>query len=159
MQLHRDLLKLRREDATFRLQKHRGVDGTVLGPEALVLRYFGEEPSGDRLLLFNLGVDVDCSPMPEPLLAPPAGRRWEVVWSSEELRYGGAGAPSLRLEANWLLPGQSAFVLAPRCRERPGWRRAVGNALCGVPGRRGTWTCRERPLWRSLQTMAGGEER
>jgi maltooligosyltrehalose trehalohydrolase len=114
VRLHRDLLRLRREDPTFRRQSHRGVDGTVLGPEAFVLRFWGEEPALDRLVLINLGTDVDCTPMPEPLLAPPAGRRWEVVWTSEELCYGGVGAPSLRLEAAWLAPGQSAFVLAAR---------------------------------------------
>ena len=70
-------------------------------------------PSDDRLLLLNLGADVDCTPMPEPLLAPPAGHRWQVAWASEDVRYGGTGAPSLRLEANWLLPGQAAFVLTP----------------------------------------------
>jgi maltooligosyltrehalose trehalohydrolase len=113
VQLHRDLLQLRREDPTFRLQKHRGVDGAVLGPEALVLRFFGEEPAGDRLLLLNLGTDLDLAPMAEPLLAPPAGLHWRLTWSSEEPRYGGAGAPALRLEAVWLLPGQAAFVLAP----------------------------------------------
>jgi maltooligosyltrehalose trehalohydrolase len=118
VQLHRDLLRLRREDQTFRLQKHRGIDGAILGPEALVLRFFGEEPAQDRLLLFNLGTDLDCAPMAEPLLAPPAGLRWQLAWSSEDLRYGGAGAPALRLETVWLLPGQGAFVLAPA--EPPG---------------------------------------
>jgi maltooligosyltrehalose trehalohydrolase len=113
VQLHRDLLRLRREDPTFRLQQRRGVDGAVIGPEALVLRFFGEDPSADRLVLFNLGADVDQTPMPEPLLAPPAGRRWEIAWSSEDLRYGGTGTPSLRLDACWLIPGQAAFVLTP----------------------------------------------
>jgi maltooligosyltrehalose trehalohydrolase len=114
VQLHRDLLRLRREDPTFRLQNYRGVDGAVLGPEALVLRFFGEEPALDRLLLLNLGIDLDCAPMAEPLLAPPAGMSWDIDWSSDEARYGGAGSPSLRLAAVWLLPGHTAFVLSPR---------------------------------------------
>jgi maltooligosyltrehalose trehalohydrolase len=113
VQLHRDLLRLRRDDPTFRLQKHRGVDGAVLGPETLLLRFFGEEPALDRLLLFNLGTELDCAPMAEPLLAPPAGKRWQLAWSSEETRYGGSGTPALRLDAVWLLPGQAACVLAP----------------------------------------------
>jgi maltooligosyltrehalose trehalohydrolase len=111
--LHRDLLRLRREDPTFRLQRHRGVDGAILGPEAFVVRFFGEEPATDRLLLFNLGADIDLSPMPEPLLAPPAGTRWQLSWSSEDVRYGGAGTPSLRLEGAWLVPGQAACALMP----------------------------------------------
>jgi maltooligosyltrehalose trehalohydrolase len=113
VQLHRDLLRLRRDDPTFRLQKPHGLDGAVLGPEAFVLRFFGAAPGEDRLLLINLGTDVDYGRMAEPLLAPPAGTRWQVAWSSEEVRYGGSGVPELRLESAWQLPGQSAFVLTP----------------------------------------------
>jgi maltooligosyltrehalose trehalohydrolase len=63
----------RLQDRTFRLQRPRGVDGALLGPEALVLRSFGETPADD-LLLVNLGLDQGDS-RPEPLLAPPAGLR------------------------------------------------------------------------------------
>ncbi len=38
--LHRDLLKLRREEPVFRAQKRHGVDGAVLSSEAFLLRYF-----------------------------------------------------------------------------------------------------------------------
>jgi maltooligosyltrehalose trehalohydrolase len=111
--LHRDLLRLRREDPTFRRQEPRRVDGAVLGLEAFVLRFFGAESAQDRLLLVNLGADLDYRPMPEPLLAPPAGCRWEVAWTSEDPRYGGGGIPSLRLDSVWLLPGNAACVLMP----------------------------------------------
>jgi maltooligosyltrehalose trehalohydrolase len=109
--LHRDLLHLRRQDPTFRVQRHRGVDGAVLGPAALVLRYFGATPETDRLLLINLGVDTTGT-LPEPLLAPAAGRRWRLLWSSEEPRYGGSGTPALNLDAEWSIPGQAALVFA-----------------------------------------------
>jgi maltooligosyltrehalose trehalohydrolase len=114
--LHRDLLRLRREDATLGSQTPRGLDGAVLGGEAFLLRYFGKGGGGgeDRLLLVNLGRDVPFSPAPEPLLAPPAGSRWTVLWSSEEVRYGGTGAPPPEMEeGRWQIPGQSAMVLAP----------------------------------------------
>jgi len=108
--LHRDLLRLRREDAVFRLQ---GVpDGAVLGPEAFVLRFFGER-GDDRLLLVNLGGDLHLDRAPEPLLAPPAGRRWEVLWSSEDPRYGGCGTCPPETEDNWRLPGHAALALYP----------------------------------------------
>ncbi len=70
--LHRDLLKLRREEPAFRAQKRRGVDGAVLSSEAFVLRFFGGEgAAGDeRLLIVNLGIDLHLDPAPEPLLAP-----------------------------------------------------------------------------------------
>src|SRR5439155_13851394 len=93
-------------------QRSGGVDGAVLGPEALVLRYFGDEPARDRLLLVNLGADLVCRPMPEPLLAPPLGREWTIHWSSEDPRYGGGVAP-LECDAAWVLPGHSALVLVP----------------------------------------------
>ena len=40
--MHRDLIRLRRRDPVFRAQRPHGVDGAVLGPEAFVLRFFGE---------------------------------------------------------------------------------------------------------------------
>jgi maltooligosyltrehalose trehalohydrolase len=113
VELHRDLLRLRRDEPAFRRQQPRGVDGAVLGPEALVLRFFGETSAEDRLLLFNLGMDLDCGLLPEPLLAPPLSCRWQVLLSSENPRYGGGGIGTLRLEAAWRLPGQSALVLLP----------------------------------------------
>ncbi|AKT44164.1 malto-oligosyltrehalose trehalohydrolase [Chondromyces crocatus] len=111
--LHRDLLTLRREDPTFSAQRPRGVDGAVLGPEAFVLRFFGERGE-DRLLLVNLGLDLRLVPAPEPLLAPPSGRRWGLLWSSEAPRYGGEGTPPVETEAEgWFLPGHAAVVLRP----------------------------------------------
>jgi maltooligosyltrehalose trehalohydrolase len=112
--LHRDLLRLRREDETFRRQQPRGLDGAVLGPEALVLRFFGATPQQDRLLLVNLGTDLDGAPMPEPLLAPPYGCVWQVAWCSEHPRYGGAGVPVLDLQTEWVLPGRSAWAILPK---------------------------------------------
>jgi maltooligosyltrehalose trehalohydrolase len=109
--MHQDLLKLRRTDKRFSAQAPRGVDGAVLGDEAFVLRYFGEDD--DRLLLVNFGADLHLSPAPEPLLAPPAGKRWVTLWSSEDPRYGGSGTPALDTKDNWRLPGHAAVALAP----------------------------------------------
>jgi len=114
-EMHRDLLRLRREDAVFSAQRAGGpksVDGAVLGGEAFVLRFFGED-GDDRLLLVNLGLDLSLSPGPEPLLAPPEGMEWRVLWSSEAPRYGGLAAPPLDAEERWLLPGHAAVALRP----------------------------------------------
>jgi maltooligosyltrehalose trehalohydrolase len=109
--LHRDLLKLRREDPVFSAPAPGGVDGAVLGAEAFVLRLCnGEE---ERLLLVNLGADELLSPAPEPLLAPPQNCDWQVVWSSESPRYGGCGTPPFDSGAEWRLLGRSAIVLKP----------------------------------------------
>ncbi len=109
--LHRDLLRLRREDPVFRQQAKGHLDGAVLSPEAFVLRFFGRD-AGDRLLIVNLGMDLHLETVPEPLLAPLTGLRWDVLWSSEDPRYGGAGAPPPEDEEGcWRIAGRSATVL------------------------------------------------
>ena len=80
--MHRDLLRLRREDQVIAARRPGGVDGAVLGPGAFVIRFFGEEE--DRLLLVNLEIELHLDPAPEPLLAPLDGCTWEVMWSSED---------------------------------------------------------------------------
>ena len=108
--LHRDLLRLRREDPVFCAQKPAGVDGAVLAAECLMLRFFGDMDD-DRLLLVNFGVDLHLDPAPEPLLAPPYGMTWQTLWSSEDPRYGGAGTPRLDSKDNWRMPGHAAVAL------------------------------------------------
>jgi len=109
--LHTDLLRLRREDPAFRRQDRR-LDGSVLGPEAFVLRFFGDASEGDRLLVVNLGRDLSVSPMSEPLLAPPENCAWQILWSSEDLRYGGDGTAPLDFAVNRIIPGHAAVILA-----------------------------------------------
>lgn len=113
--LHKDLIQLRRDDRTFRMRRPGGLDGAILGPEAFVLRDFGTSANADdRLLVVNLGADLHLNPAPEPLLAPPHGTGWSVLWSSEDLRYGGNGTPLLESAFDgWRIPGQAAVALAP----------------------------------------------
>jgi maltooligosyltrehalose trehalohydrolase len=111
-ELHRDLIRLRREDPVLSLRRRRGLDGAVLGPEAFVLRFFSDD-GADRLLLVNFGTDLHLYVAPEPLLAPPEASVWRVLWSSEAIKYGGLGTPPLETEEGWLVPGGAAVVLAP----------------------------------------------
>ena len=110
--LHRDLLRLRRSDPAFRMQAYGKIDGAVLGPQAFVLRYFLEDEQ-DRLLIVNLGADLHLAQAPEPLLAPPEGKLWKVVWSSEHPAYGGSGFVDPDGDENWKLQAESATVLEP----------------------------------------------
>ncbi|PKN30725.1 MAG: malto-oligosyltrehalose trehalohydrolase [Deltaproteobacteria bacterium HGW-Deltaproteobacteria-21] len=111
--LHRDLLRMRREDAVFSAPRHKGLDGAVLGQEAFVLRFFGEKEGNDRLVLVNLGRDLELDPSPEPLLAPVAGTTWNLFWASEDPRYGGMGVPPLPENGNWHIQGEAAVILKP----------------------------------------------
>ena len=124
LQLHTDLLRLRREEPVFaRVQRRGDLDGAVLGPTAFVMRYFatpgpgsGEETASadDRLVLVNLGNDLPMDPCPEPLLAPPPGHRWTVVLTTEDPAYGGSGTPPADTEREgWLIHGRCAIVLKP----------------------------------------------
>jgi maltooligosyltrehalose trehalohydrolase len=108
--LHRDLLLLRRNDPVLRRLGDVRPEGAVLESGAFVLRYLGGE-DGDRLLVVNLGCDLDLCHLPEPLLAPPANSRWVLQWSSAAVRYGGQGTPALRPHAQLHVPGESALLL------------------------------------------------
>ena len=109
-ELHRDLLHLRHRDPVLQRAQQERPDGAVLAASAFILRYRGGE-DGDRLLVMNLGCDLELRPLPEPLLAPPAGTVWRVLWSSESLGYGGAGTPALRPHEEMRVPGESAVLL------------------------------------------------
>lgn len=107
--LHRDLIRLRREDPVFSSQRGDLIHGAVIGPEAFLLRYLGEDAE-DRLVLVNLGRDLIGSPMAEPLTAAAQGMEWKLLWSSEDPRYGGSGTGLLDTR-RWRVPGHAAIVL------------------------------------------------
>ncbi|HEX9160934.1 MAG TPA: malto-oligosyltrehalose trehalohydrolase [Thermoanaerobaculia bacterium] len=115
IELHRDLIKLRRSDPMISQQRSDILHGAVIAEDAFVLRWLTGRDD-DRLLLVNLGRVVDLDPAPEPLLAPPLDCEWEVLWSSESLRYGGTGTAPLDTEENWRVPAHAAVFLRPRAR-------------------------------------------
>ena len=110
--LHSDLLALRRSDPVLAHAGDLRPEGAVLGTGTLLLRYLDRE-HGDRLLLVNLDCDLDFTPAREPLLAPPAGARWRLAWSSESPSYGGQGTPELDIEGLFVMPGSSALFFVP----------------------------------------------
>lgn len=107
LRFHRALIALRRTDPVIGSD---AIDGAVLGPAALVLRLFGEQ-QGDRLLLLNLGADLELPVVPEPLLASPTGR-WRLLLTTEAVAYGGTGAAPRAGPERWLLPGNAAAILS-----------------------------------------------
>ena len=110
--LHRDLIALRRSDPTIAQQRSDNLHGAVIAPEAFVLRWFNNDE--DRLLLINLGRELRLERVPEPLLAPPPECRWETLWSSESPRYGGSGSTDVESEDKWVIPAHAAVLLRPR---------------------------------------------
>jgi maltooligosyltrehalose trehalohydrolase len=110
--LYKDLLKLRKDDPVFSLQRQRGMDGAVLPGNAFVLRYFGIE-GDDRLVMVNLGTDLRLDSMPEPLLAPPIWGKWELMWSSEDYRYGGQGTRTVDTSKEFVIPSKCTLAFHP----------------------------------------------
>jgi len=89
--LHKELIALRRAYSTELF------DGAVLSDDAFVLRFVD-----DRLLIINLGPELDLDPVAEPLLAPPWGREWSLLWSSSSEGF-----------KEWCIPAECAIVLGP----------------------------------------------
>jgi maltooligosyltrehalose trehalohydrolase len=113
LSLHRDLLRLRREDAVFSAQRRDWMHGAIVAPGVFLIRYLGGD-KGDRLIVTNLERDRCLLPASEPLLAPPADTHWDVLWSSENPVYGGGGTPPVETEGEWVMPGCATIVFAPQ---------------------------------------------
>lgn len=107
-QLHLELLGLRREDPVF--SDPYDVDGSVISESTFLLRFFGTNAELDRLLIVNLGADVRCESLAEPLIAPPTGCHWQLIWSSEHPKYGGEGIHGINLSHSFVISGHSAQV-------------------------------------------------
>jgi maltooligosyltrehalose trehalohydrolase len=113
VQLHRDLLRIRREDPAFTDQRPGRFDGAVLSEHVFCLRWLGDDGAGDRLMLVNLGSTFRAAVLPEPLLAPPLRTGWRLAWSSEHPSYGGHGTPEPFTVARLSIPARSAVLCTP----------------------------------------------
>jgi maltooligosyltrehalose trehalohydrolase len=109
-QLHRDLLCLRRNDPVLNTRNAGRIAAATIGADALLLRWIAKT-GDDRLLLVNFGRDLHYEPAPQPLLAPPRNRAWQMLWSSENPTYGGTGTPAVDTPQGWKLPGEAAVLL------------------------------------------------
>ncbi len=109
--LHKDLLHLRK--IAFQSMRDVKFDGAVLGDRTLLIRYFADD-GNDLVLIVNLDMDLHLKSIPEPLLAPPAGSKWHVMFSSEHPQYGGSGIYLPDADGHWNIPADSAMVLGPQ---------------------------------------------
>jgi len=118
--LHVDLLQLRHAMRAIREGPHCRIDGAVLSPYALAIRFMTETHADDRVLIVNIDADLRRPSIAEPLLAPPADADWSMVWCSEDPAYGGSGIGDvLPADGSWSIPGECAVLLAPARRRTP----------------------------------------
>ena len=110
VRLFEDLLILRRSDPVLASRPTQRPLGAVLGDQAFMVRW-ADAIEGDRLLLVNLGPQLEARAWAEPLLAPASGCTWQMVWSSESPRYGGMGAVSPQVERGWQSGAECATFL------------------------------------------------
>jgi maltooligosyltrehalose trehalohydrolase len=113
--LFHDLLKLRREERAVAEQRKGSVEGSVLSDDCFILRFFFADPVKgelDRLLVINFGPHLEMIHIPEPLLAPPRGQRWTLLWDSERLEYGGTSAAAPITSNGWHIAEEAAFLFA-----------------------------------------------
>lgn len=119
--LHRDLLKLRKQEPFCSCGHSRDFDVSSLSDFVLVIRFFHGTES-DRLLAVNLGNDWYPEILPEPLLGTPDGFKWEIEFSSEDPIYGGGGIVAFEHSEKdprvsgprWQFSGQCATVFSLR---------------------------------------------
>jgi maltooligosyltrehalose trehalohydrolase len=116
--LHRDLLRLRRDDPVLSNTGKYRLDGATLTERAFVLRWFTDDDT-DRLLIVNLDREVRFDSIPEPMIAPPRDKQWALAWCSEDTRYGGHGVITPMENGGrgrWYLTAQSAALLKAEVR-------------------------------------------
>jgi maltooligosyltrehalose trehalohydrolase len=63
-------------------------------------------------VLVNLGRDLIWTTLAYPLLAPPHGADWKLMFSTGDPKYGGPGVAAMDTR-EWHLPGHAALVLRP----------------------------------------------
>ena len=110
--MYRDLLCLRREDASLGQGAVR-VAGSTLDDRTLVLRFVGRVAHEDRLVVVNLGPDCNLASAPDPLVAPPELFEWAVLWCSEDRTYGGVGIAGTYQPVKLVATGQATTVFRP----------------------------------------------
>ena len=116
---HRDLLQLRACDPVI---SHQDVRRST-APRCRSTRSCCAGSTTSTAIaccVVNLDRELPLTPPSEPLLAPPRGATWQLLWSSEDPRYGGHGVTMPVADAGrgeWRLPAQSAVLLVEARRD------------------------------------------
>ncbi len=110
--MYRDLTTLRRHDASLGQHAVR-LAGSTLDDRVLLLRFIGRVAHEDRLVVVNLGPDIELAGAPDPLAAPPELFEWSVLWCSEDPAYGGVGIAGSFAPMKLVATGQATTVFRP----------------------------------------------
>ena len=111
--LYRELLALRRDEPALRRRDRESFAVATFGEHGLALRRVGEDGSA-MLLVASFGGALSVELGSREETRAPEGRRWELVLSTEEGRFGGEAegeVASLSPEGRLELPGPGAVVL------------------------------------------------
>ena len=108
-QMHRELLALRREDPVLSRQDRHTMRATSHGNVLLVHMWHGRD---QRIAIANFGVAVDATPEARGIPGDLASPTWEVVFSTEERRFGGSGEKTRFGRDLVSLPPHSLTLLA-----------------------------------------------
>jgi len=98
---HQELLALRKRI----VKPGDALDAAVLGAASCCLRW------PEHLAVLDFGHDRQVQIPSEPLLAPPPGKKWKLVFSSELNRFGGRGAFASDGTGPWRVQGRACTVL------------------------------------------------
>jgi maltooligosyltrehalose trehalohydrolase len=106
--LYADLLALRQRDPVLSVvgTADASIDSSAPTVDVVLIRYSTSDSV--RLLVINLG-PLTTSPMNDPLLAPGAGRGWELLFCSERSAYGGNGVDDSFDQGCWRLQAHCAW--------------------------------------------------
>jgi maltooligosyltrehalose trehalohydrolase len=114
--LHRECLRLRREMSAFRPNQRETWDARALGPDFGALRF--ADGGGEYLLLFTFGSGGTVDFGKDPFAAPPAGRCWKTVLSSNEARFGGSDDSISSNGEQFTFPSAGAVLFQSATREK-----------------------------------------
>src|SRR6185312_10914184 len=90
-----------------------------------------------------------------PLLAPPDGYRWGLLWSSEDRAYGGSGTTVCEARDGWRAMGESAVVLRPVAPAIGRWRAGPVRRISGLTAPRSPFDRGSRDARRSADQGVG----
>ena len=113
--LYGDLIGLRQRDVVLSAVGtfDASIDSSSPTSDLVLIRY--SRGADARLLVINLGPLTTC-PMNDPLLAPGAGRRWELLFCSERPAYGGTGVDETFNQGCWRLQSHCAWFFQSAAR-------------------------------------------